>query len=101
MRPGPEFLLRKYIIYPSGRFQLFQFYYSDADCHEPAFCIEARGRFTKGSYRRSWTVPGGTETEFEIANVAVIAYTTEVARALQRTVNGTCTSAGWWFREFD
>ena len=88
VRSGPEFLLRKYVFYASGRFHLVQFYYADAQCRDPAFSVEARGVYQQ--LYPSWTVRGGTEVDYETTHVAVVAYTDAVATALQRTVNSTC-----------
>jgi len=91
VRSGPEFLLRKYVYYSTGRFHLVQFYYSDAKCREPAFSLETRGVFRQ--LHPSWTVRGGNDVDYETTHVAVVAYTDPVASALQRTVNNTCNSA--------
>jgi len=88
VRSGPEFLLRKYIFYASGRFHLVQFYYADSQCREPAFSVETRGVYRQ--LHPSWTVRGGTEVDYETTQVAVVAYTNAVATALQQTVNSTC-----------
>jgi len=88
VRSGPEFLLRKYVFYASGRFHLVQFYYADSQCRDPAFSVEARGVYQQ--LYPSWTVRGGTEVDYETTHVAVVAYTDAVATALQRTVNSTC-----------
>jgi len=89
VRSGPEFLLRKYTFYSSGRFDAIQFYYADSECREPAFSVETQGLFWP--LHRSWAVRGGTEVDYEATHVAVVAYTDAVATALQRTVNGTCS----------
>jgi len=96
VRPGPEFLLRKYLFYASGRFDLIQFYYADSQCREPAFSIEARGVFRR--LHPSWTVRGGTDLDYETTHVAVVSYTEAVAAALQRSVNNTCNVGT--FRKF-
>jgi len=88
VRSGPEFLLRKYIFYASGRFHLVQFYFADSQCRDPAFSVETRGVFRQ--LHPSWTVRGGAEVDYETTHVAVVAYTEPVAAALQRTVNSTC-----------
>ncbi|KAK3086559.1 hypothetical protein FSP39_020181, partial [Pinctada imbricata] len=58
IRPGPEFLLRKYK-FRDNHFSLHQYYYEDPGCS-----IHSHGVVAEGEYktrRRSWIVPGGTE----------------------------------------
>ena len=44
VRPGPEFLVRRYEIFANGSFALRQFHYSDRDCaRRPEFSVSATG----------------------------------------------------------
>ena len=45
VRPGPEFLVRRYEIFSNGSFVLRQVHYSDRDCaRRPEFSVSATGR---------------------------------------------------------
>ena len=73
VRPGPEYVLRKYKFDGTTRFSAHIFYFADADCSSPLYLIRAAG-----SYRlllESWTVPGGTEVDYELEDVSTLLYT--------------------------
>ena len=88
MRPGPEFVLRRYFFNSDSTFELQQFYYRDSHCTDPAYSIEARGRIAVKS--QSWLVPGGTEADYELSLVTIRPYTSLVARKLHRNFLRTC-----------
>ncbi|XP_064485569.1 protein APCDD1-like [Ornithodoros turicata] len=88
VRPGPEFLLRKYHFYDDGSFRLEQFLYLDDSCIVPTYGLEAWGRLRLT--RPSWVVPGGTEAEPSLHRLHVVPYSTDVAQRIAHRVNRTC-----------
>lgn len=93
VRPGPEFLLRKYHFYEDGSFHLQQFFYLDNSCTVPAYALDAWGKLQLS--RPSWVVPGGTEAEAELSRVHVVPYTADIADRIAQRVNrlaGLCTA---------
>ena len=87
MRPGPEFILRKYE-FKRRRFTLHQYYYKDPECRHPKYGVLAHG--TWKLKRPSWIVLGGMEADYRIKNVSVIPYSEESAANLQK-LSLTCT----------
>ncbi|EEC03986.1 hypothetical protein IscW_ISCW017500 [Ixodes scapularis] len=88
VRPGPEFLLRKYHFYEDGSFHLQQFFYLDNSCTVPAYALDAWGKLQLS--RPSWVVPGGTEAEAELSRVHVVPYTADMADRIAQRVNRSC-----------
>lgn len=88
MRPGPEFLLRKYSFYNGSRFIAEQYYYADADCTTPTHTVLAKGTFHVNG--PSWIVPGGTELDYHLGEVSVVPHTKKAAWTLSQKVNKTC-----------
>ena len=92
VRPGPEYLLRKYRFYDGGLFELHQYFYSDSHCHAATHSLEARGQFTL--YQDSWVILGATEVDYQLWYVSVMPYTAGVAVDFQRKLfNTSCRSA--------
>ncbi|XP_074645819.1 protein APCDD1-like [Tubulanus polymorphus] len=100
IRPGPEYLLRKYIFRNSTSFEAHQYYYEDSQCSRPLYGAIARGSVKM--LRESWTVPGGTEAEYYLSQVTIIPYQPDMAEKLQRKFNQTCPKmfAGKFWRPF-
>jgi hypothetical protein len=88
VRPGPEFVLRKYRFLENGHFELHQYYYADSDCHSPTYSLLARGSLEVGN--PSWLVLGAMEAEYQLAYVSVMPYTQHMADLLGSKVNRTC-----------
>ncbi|KAL3859598.1 hypothetical protein ACJMK2_009812, partial [Sinanodonta woodiana] len=87
IRPGPEFLLRKYF-FKRTSFVAHQYYYADEDCTNPIYSILA-----KGSYhlqQESWRVPGGLEARHRVSEVYVIPYHQHVAEQFYRLLKRFC-----------
>ena len=89
MRPGGEFLLRKYTFFNiKHQFELHQYYYSDSDCTRPSHSVVAKGRLFVGE--PSWIVPGALDSEYSLSLVSVMPYTSESAQNLAEQLNRTC-----------
>ena len=88
VRPGPEFVVRRYKFYDGSKFVLKQYYYGDADCADPIFLVEARGTYQY--YQTSWVVPGATELDYQLSYVTVMPYNGHIANVLSTRVNTTC-----------
>ncbi len=88
VRPGPEFVLRRYFFFKGYHFDLYQFYYDDPHCTRPQYAVRARGHAQ--IYQRSWTIPGATEFDYQLNHVAVVPYTKKAADRLGARVNRTC-----------
>ncbi|KAK3610294.1 hypothetical protein CHS0354_029760 [Potamilus streckersoni] len=87
IRPGPEFLLRKYF-FKRTSFIAHQYYYADEECIKPVYSIVA-----KGSYhlqQESWRVPGGLEARHRVSEVYVIPYHHHVADHFYRLLKRFC-----------
>ena len=95
VRPGPEFLLRRYTFdhesdnNTSFSFTLVQFHYSDRDCRRPLFGVTAGG--TVRPVKPSWLVPGATEAEVELRESRVLPFTSVAAKQLQQRLVGVET----------
>ncbi|OWF48796.1 Protein APCDD1 [Mizuhopecten yessoensis] len=87
IRPGPEFLLRKYR-FKRGKFQLHQYYYSGPDCAEPLYGVKAHG--TIKLLRPSWIVPGGMEAKYRLHNVSIIPFQERIAKEFWFKVREQC-----------
>ncbi|XP_033754236.1 protein APCDD1-like [Pecten maximus] len=87
IRPGPEFLLRKYR-FKRGKFQLHQYYYSGPDCSEPLYGVKAQG--TIKLLRPSWIVPGGMEAKYRLHNVSIIPFQERIAKEFRWKVREQC-----------
>ncbi|XP_061188408.1 protein APCDD1-like [Saccostrea echinata] len=77
VRPGPEFILRKYH-FRRHHFKLHQYYYKDLGCKHPAYGVVAEGQYRH--QRPSWIVQGGTETAYTVHNVSIIPYAENIAK---------------------
>ncbi|XP_067124231.1 protein APCDD1-like [Centruroides vittatus] len=88
VRPGPDFLLRRYQFFSNKTFVLHQFYYMDDSCTLPAYSIIAWGHYHLS--RASWIVPGAMETDYVTTRVNLIAYSSDVAESLAHRINRSC-----------
>ena len=88
IRPGPEFILRTYHFSEKTHFDMHQYHYNDSLCKEPMYSIVARGRYKLG--HESWIVRGGTEVEYQLSSVSVMAYTEVVAARIAHALNTSC-----------
>lgn len=93
VRSGPEFLLRKYRFYKSGRYEIVQYYYADAQCSQPLFALAARGRLQL--YGASWVLPGAAEMDYSLSYVTVMPYAKPIAHFLYDKVNSSCHGYTW------
>ena len=84
-RPGPEFLLRHYHFERDGSFKLLQHFYSDEWCTTPTYTLTARGQLH--IREPSWIVPGGSDAEYNLQRVTVMAYSEDIVDEVTRTVN--------------
>ncbi|CAG2232791.1 unnamed protein product [Mytilus edulis] len=89
IRPGPEFLVRKYI-FRRKKFKLHQFYYFDAQCTRPKYGITAEGSIKV--QQMSWVVRGGAESEYRLYNVTINPYNKHFARKLSKRIKMYCKS---------
>ena len=67
---------------------MHQYHYNDSLCKEPTYSIVARGRYKLG--HESWIVRGGTEVEYQLSTVSVMAYTEVVAARIAHALNTSC-----------
>ncbi|ESN96410.1 hypothetical protein HELRODRAFT_163471 [Helobdella robusta] len=81
-RSGPEYLLRKYQFFSSGKMDLTQFYYNDSSCSVPWFCVQARGIIKK--HHDSWIINSATEFEYNLDYAVVTPYTSEASSYLTK-----------------
>ncbi len=88
VRPGPEYILRKYKFLNDSKFEVHQYYYSDADCSIASYSIRAIGNFQ--IHGNSWTVPGGTEVDYHLTYVTIVPYTDSKALYLANHINKSC-----------
>ncbi|KAJ8400813.1 hypothetical protein AAFF_G00391670 [Aldrovandia affinis] len=96
VRPGPEFLTRSYIFYPSRLFKALQFYYADSGCQEPAYSLVIRGKIRLR--QASWITRGGTETEHHLHKVAIIFHSHTAIHRLAARMPSLCLGqapVGW------
>lgn len=91
VRPGPEFVLRKYLFRRTS-FQAQLFYYIDESCHDVTHYIIARG--TLKTSRPSWRTPGSFETRYSLSEVSVIPYKSYIASAFGKNMRRYCEEAG-------
>ncbi|KAJ8303546.1 hypothetical protein KUTeg_019942 [Tegillarca granosa] len=75
VRPGPEFVLRKYI-FKRNKFYIHQYYYTDPRCSIPLYGVVSEGTYKL--LQASWVVPGGMEAKYHLRNVTVIPYNKNV-----------------------
>ncbi|XP_066939628.1 protein APCDD1-like isoform X2 [Macrobrachium rosenbergii] len=87
-RPGPRYVLRSYSFHRDSTFQLALHFYRDPSCAHPVHTLSAHGHITMG--RPSWVTPGGTEAEYTLTKVEVIAHSHRDAALIAAQVNATC-----------
>ncbi|XP_038067570.1 protein APCDD1-like [Patiria miniata] len=88
VRPGPEFILRRYKFHSDSSFSLHQFFYTDDQCRHPAYSLKIRGTIALG--QQSWVVSGATEAEYHVSKVTMVVYDETFGRTLRSQVNRTC-----------
>lgn len=87
IRPGPEFVLRKYIFRRNNFFaQLF--YYADEECSHVTHYINVKGSVKP--MRESLRTPGGHETRYFISEIKVIPYTEEKVKTFGKLMRRYC-----------
>ncbi|XP_047482945.1 protein APCDD1-like [Penaeus chinensis] len=87
-RPGPQYVLRAYNFHRDGTFHLALHFYRDPHCAHPAHSLAAHGHLALG--RPSWVTPGGTEAEYTLSRVEVVAHTHRDAAMVAAAVNASC-----------
>jgi len=87
VRPGPQYLLRKYRFFEGGLFELHQYVYVDSHCHEPNYSLYVRGQFKP--YQPSWIIDGAYDVDYQPVYVTVMPYSLGVASSLQEKLNDT------------
>lgn len=88
VRPGPQFLLRKYSFSEESRFSALQYYYEDSHCRQPMYTILATGSYY--APQPSWLLAGATEMEYQLNHVRIMPATDRMARLLANKVNASC-----------
>ena len=86
-RPGPEFVLRKYLFRRSS-FNAQLYYYTDDACTIATHSITAKGSFRP--MRNSWRTPGAYEANYRLSQVIVIPYTSDKANYFRKVVHRHC-----------
>lgn len=87
VRPGPEFVLRKYI-FKRNKFYIHQYYYSDPGCSIPLYGVVSEGTYKL--LQASWIVPGGMEAKYHLRNVSVIPYSKDVIDLFKKQKQYNC-----------
>ena len=96
VRPGPEYITRKYMFDNESNFVVLQYYYLDVDCSTPLFTLVAKGTYEM--YGPSWTVPGGTEMDYYMDLAYIVPHSQPAADYLSATIRRTCsdfTTRAW------
>ncbi|XP_072539048.1 protein APCDD1-like [Salminus brasiliensis] len=94
VRPGPEFLTRSYTFYPSPLrlFKALQHYYSDSDCHVPAYSLLIQGKVRLR--QASWITRGATEAEHTLHKVTLVIHNQRTAHRLAINLPSSCLGLG-------
>ncbi|XP_052831101.1 protein APCDD1 [Octopus bimaculoides] len=87
VRPGPEFLIRKYS-FDKRNFTVEQFYYKDSQCSTPLYAIVAKGRIK--AQRWSLLTQGGVESRYHLHSVSVLPYSPSAAWSLKHRSFRAC-----------
>ncbi|CAI9737514.1 Hypothetical predicted protein [Octopus vulgaris] len=87
VRPGPEFLIRKYS-FDKRNFTVEQFYYKDSQCSTPLYVIVANGRIK--AQRWSLLTQGGVESRYHLHSVSVLPYSSSAAWSLKHRSFRAC-----------
>ncbi|XP_071957593.1 protein APCDD1-like [Antedon mediterranea] len=93
VRPGPEFIIRRYKFHMDNSFMLHQFYYEDSSCTKPTHTLRVRGKisYTQDQYEITSPVPqGGTRPYYEIEKIVLVAYDTAKSLQLMEGIHETC-----------
>ncbi|XP_077982378.1 protein APCDD1-like isoform X2 [Glandiceps talaboti] len=88
VRPGPEFVTRRYKFHTDSSFTAYQFYYTDNHCSSPAYSLKLRGSIQVED--ESWLVRGGTKAEYQLDRVLVTSHRSDITEYLITKVNTTC-----------
>ncbi|KAM4691994.1 protein APCDD1-like [Rhinophrynus dorsalis] len=88
VRPGPEFLTRSYIFYPSRLFKALQFYYTDPHCRHPSYSLVIKGKLRLR--QASWITRGATEADYHLHKVGVVFHSQETMSVVRAQMNRTC-----------
>lgn len=86
-RPGPEFVLRKYL-FRRHSFNAQLYYYADEACTTVTHSFTAKGTFRPA--RISWRTPGAYEAKYRLTQVVVIPYTKDKAKYFEKVVHRHC-----------
>nr|XP_055070049.1 protein APCDD1-like [Misgurnus anguillicaudatus] len=94
VRPGPEFLTRSYTFHqsPTRLFKALQHYYSDSDCHTPAYSLVIRGKLKLR--QASWITRGATEAEHQLHKVGMVIHSQKAIHQLSTRLPSSCLVAG-------
>lgn len=87
VRPGPEFVLRKYIFRRNSFFAQLYFY-ADEDCSHVTHYINVKGSVKP--VQATWRTPGGYETRYSISEIKVIPYIQEKAKTFGKLMRRYC-----------
>ena len=97
-RPGPEFILRRYIFDPStssnASFSVFGviYHYADPSCSAPLQAVTFSGQIT--SSNSSVLVPGAMSSEFLLQHAWLRYYMSEVAMKAEKKIEQNCGELG-------
>lgn len=86
-RPGPEFVLRKYL-FRRHSFNAQIYYYADDACTIITHSYTAKG--TVRPARISWRTPGAYEAKYRLSQVVAISYTKDQAKVFEKIVHRYC-----------
>ncbi|XP_033107768.1 protein APCDD1-like [Anneissia japonica] len=99
VRPGPEFIIRRYKFHSDNSYMLHQFYYKDSSCTKPTHTLRVRGKIShvQDQYEITSSAPqGATRSSYEIDKIVLVAYDTDTSMKLMEGINETCPG---YFRE--
>ncbi|PAA72254.1 hypothetical protein BOX15_Mlig022720g1 [Macrostomum lignano] len=96
IRPGPEYIVRKYHFINDTYFRATQFYYLDSSCTSPFYGLEASGVVKLDKNRVNSGMLPWEQNNYELFmspllyQVTVLPYTSEAAVYLQSRVSSVC-----------
>ena len=88
VRPGPEFLIRRYKFHHDNSFSFHQFFYTDHLCTDPAYTYKIKGTIEPLS--EFLMLEGATEATYILNKVTLMVYKDHYARKLSQLLNDSC-----------
>ena len=86
--PGPKYVVRDFLFYPTGSFLLHHYFYQDFHCSKPDMAFLSVGRISYVT--PTLMVPGGLEMGINLHRVEAIPYSTLASDRLTKSLRSTC-----------